>query len=144
MSKVSLCLPEMSKKYGFDFELITYKWPSWVLRQTEKQRIIWAYKILFLDVIFPMSLDRVIYVDADQVVRSDLMDLQRMDIGGRPYAYTPFCDNYKEMDGFRFWKQGFWKTHLRGKPYHIGALYVRFLLSLSLLSLSLPNIRSKK
>jgi hypothetical protein len=122
--KLKKVLPAMAKEYNFDYELITYKWPSWVLRQTEKQRIIWAYKILFLDVIFPMSLDRVIYVDADQVVRSDLMDLQNMDIGGRPYAYTPFCDNYKEMDGFRFWKQGFWQGHLKGKPYHISALYL--------------------
>lgn len=43
---------------------------------------------------------------------------------GAPYGYTPFCDNNKEMDGFRFWNQGFWKSHLRGKPYHISALYV--------------------
>lgn len=28
------------------------------------------------------------------------------------------------MEGFRFWKQGFWKEHLRGKPYHISALFV--------------------
>ena len=43
---------------------------------------------------------------------------------GAPLAYTPFCDNNKDMDGFRFWKQGFWKEHLRGHPYHISALYV--------------------
>ncbi len=43
---------------------------------------------------------------------------------GAPLAYTPFCDNNKDMDGFRFWKQGFWKDHLRGHPYHISALYV--------------------
>lgn len=24
----------------------------------------------------------------------------------------------------RFWEQGYWKSHLRGKPYHISALYV--------------------
>lgn len=47
------------------------------------------------------------------------------DVGqGAPYGYTPFCDNNKEMDGFRFWRTGFWKSHLRGKPYHISALYV--------------------
>lgn len=23
-----------------------------------------------------------------------------------------------------FWKQGYWKNHLRGKPYHISALFV--------------------
>jgi UDP-glucose:glycoprotein glucosyltransferase len=34
------------------------------------------------------------------------------------------CSSRTEMDGFRFWNQGFWKTHLAGKPYHISALYV--------------------
>ena len=28
------------------------------------------------------------------------------------------------MEGFRFWKQGYWKNFLRGLPYHISALYV--------------------
>lgn len=85
-------------------------------------------------------------------------ELYDMDLKGRPLAYTPFCDNNKEMDGYRFWKQvsyqlstnhttavdpiihgrlkmfssclltpvlfpvclkGFWKDHLRGRPYHI-------------------------
>ncbi|KAL0365044.1 UNVERIFIED_CONTAM: UDP-glucose:glycoprotein glucosyltransferase [Sesamum angustifolium] len=67
---------------------------------------------------------KVIFVDADQIVRADMGELYDMDLRGRPLAYTPFCDNNKEMDGYRFWKQGFWKDHLRGKPYHISALYV--------------------
>ncbi|KAL8168345.1 hypothetical protein V2J09_009844 [Rumex salicifolius] len=117
-------IPHMAKEYGFEYELITYKWPSWLHKQKEKQRIVWAYKILFLDVIFPLSLEKVIYVDADQVVRADMGELYDMDIKGRPLAYTPFCDNNREMDGYRFWSQGFWKEHLRGRPYHISALYV--------------------
>lgn len=28
------------------------------------------------------------------------------------------------MDGFRFWKGGYWENHLAGRPYHISALYV--------------------
>ncbi|KAL4183985.1 hypothetical protein AMTRI_Chr11g101090 [Amborella trichopoda] len=117
-------IPHMAEHYGFEYELITYKWPTWLHKQTEKQRIIWAYKILFLDVIFPLSLEKVIFVDADQVVRADMGELYDMDIKGRPLAYTPFCDNNKDMDGYRFWRQGFWRDHLRGKPYHISALYV--------------------
>eukprot|EP00257_Ricinus_communis_P021573 XP_015581097.1 UDP-glucose:glycoprotein glucosyltransferase isoform X1 [Ricinus communis] len=117
-------IPCMAQEYGFEYELITYKWPSWLHKQKEKQRIIWAYKILFLDVIFPLSLEKVIFVDADQVVRADMGELYDMDIKGRPLAYTPFCDNNKDMDGYRFWRQGFWKEHLRGRPYHISALYV--------------------
>ena len=49
----------MAQEYGFEYELITYKWPTWLNKQKEKQRIIWAYKILFLDVIFPLSLEKV-------------------------------------------------------------------------------------
>ncbi|KAI5067704.1 hypothetical protein GOP47_0018232 [Adiantum capillus-veneris] len=117
-------IPHMAKEYGFQYDLVTYKWPTWLHKQTEKQRIIWAYKILFLDVIFPLSLRKVIFVDADQIVRADMGELYDMDLKGRPLAYTPFCDNNKEMDGYRFWNQGFWKDHLRGRPYHISALYV--------------------
>ncbi|XP_024522450.1 UDP-glucose:glycoprotein glucosyltransferase-like isoform X1 [Selaginella moellendorffii] len=117
-------IPHVAVEYGFEYELVTYKWPTWLHKQTEKQRIIWAYKILFLDVIFPLSLKKVIFVDADQIVRADMGELYDMDIKGRPLAYTPFCDNNKDMDGYRFWSQGFWKEHLQGKPYHISALYV--------------------
>ncbi|KAF8411993.1 hypothetical protein HHK36_004552 [Tetracentron sinense] len=98
-------IPHMAQEYSFDYELITYKWPTWLHKQKEKQRIIWAYKILFLDVIFPLSLEKVIFVDADQIIRTDMGELYDMDIKGRPLAYTPFCDNNKDMDGYRFWRQ---------------------------------------
>ena len=54
-------IPHMANEYGFEYELITYKWPTWLHKQKEKQRIIWAYKILFLDVIFPLALEKVYY-----------------------------------------------------------------------------------
>ena len=44
-------------------------------------------------------------MDADQIVRTDMAELYDMDIQGKPLAYTPFCDNNKDMDGFRFWNQ---------------------------------------
>ena len=117
-------LPRFALKYGFEYEYVTYKWPTWLHKQTEKQRIIWAYKLLFLDVMFPLTLNKVIFLDADQVVRADVKELWELDLLGAPYAYTPFCDDNAEVEGFRFWKQGFWKDHLQGKPYHISALYV--------------------
>ncbi|KAJ2017806.1 killer toxin resistant protein [Coemansia sp. S680] len=117
-------VPHMAEEFGFDYEFVTYKWPHWLNHETEKQRTIWGYKILFLDVLFPLSLDRVIFVDADQIVRADLQELTDMDLQGAPYGYTPFCDDRAEIDGYRFWKKGWWKDHLRGKPYHISALYI--------------------
>ncbi len=51
-----------------------------MLLQTEKQRLIWAYKILFLDVLFPLNLRKVIFCDSDQVVRGNMAELWSMDL----------------------------------------------------------------
>lgn len=112
-------IPHLAERYGFQYELVTYKWPSWLRAQKEKQRIIWAYKILFLDVLFPMDLKKVIFVDADQIVRADLQELVDLDLHGAPYGYTPMGDDNTDMEGFRFWKTGYWHDFLQGKPYHI-------------------------
>lgn len=138
-------LPHLAREYNFSYEMVTFKWPHWLRAQTEKQRQIWGYKILFLDVLFPLSLDKVIFVDADQIVRTDMYDLVTYPIpatepssgpetptgagaggggGGAPYAFPPMCSSRPEIEGYRFWNQGYWRTFLRGKPYHISALYV--------------------
>ncbi|KEG13947.1 UDP-glucose:glycoprotein glucosyltransferase [Trypanosoma grayi] len=119
-------VPLLAEHYGFDVGFVTYRWPWWLNKQTEKQRTIWAYKILFLDVLFPLDVERIIFVDADQTVQSDLHELYNMDIGNAPVAYTPFCRRHpnKATTNFRFWDRGFWVDHLRGKPYHISAIYL--------------------
>uniref|UniRef100_A0A673IAN2 UDP-glucose ceramide glucosyltransferase-like 1 n=1 Tax=Sinocyclocheilus rhinocerous TaxID=307959 RepID=A0A673IAN2_9TELE len=117
-------IPYMAEKYDFQYELVQYKWPRWLHQQTEKQRIIWGYKILFLDVLFPLAVDKILFVDADQIVRTDLKELRDFDLEGAPYGYTPFCESRREMDGYRFWKSGYWASHLAGRKYHISALYV--------------------
>ena len=116
--------PQLAQSLGAEVAFVTYKWPNWLRAQTEKQRIIWGYKILFLDVLFPLDVKRIIYIDADQVVRTDLRELAEMDLHGAPYAFTPFCESRKETLGYQFWREGFWKEHLRGRPYHISALFV--------------------
>lgn len=117
-------LPTLAAHYNFEYSLITYKWPHWLRAQSEKQREIWGYKILFLDVLFPTSLDKVIFVDADQIVRTDMYDLVTHDLEGAAYGFTPMCDSRTSMEGFRFWKTGYWANFLHGRPYHISALYV--------------------
>ncbi|XP_063160721.1 UDP-glucose:glycoprotein glucosyltransferase 2 [Candoia aspera] len=117
-------IPHMAEEYGFEYELVQYKWPRWLHQETEKQRLIWGYKILFLDVLFPLAVNKIIFVDADQIVRSDLKELRDINLKGAPYGYTPFCDSRTEMDGYRFWKSGYWASHLGKRKYHISALYV--------------------
>uniref|UniRef100_A0A1X7TRA6 Glucosyltransferase 24 catalytic domain-containing protein n=1 Tax=Amphimedon queenslandica TaxID=400682 RepID=A0A1X7TRA6_AMPQE len=94
-------IPRMAERYGFEYQLVQYKWPCWLHGQTEKQRLTWAYKILFLDVLFPLNIKKIIFVDADQVVRTDMKELLEEPLDGAPYGYTPFCDSRTDMDGFR-------------------------------------------
>jgi len=138
-------LPTLAAEVGFAVSRMTYKWPSWLRAQSEKQRVIWAYKILFLDVFFPKQVERVLFIDADQIVRSDIRELWTTDLQGAVYGFVPFCSTTKnaggmfgswgsaevdirnpETTGFRFWEQGFWQRHLSssGKVYHISALFV--------------------
>eukprot|EP00930_Biecheleria_cincta_P072251 TRINITY_DN5967_c0_g1_i2.p1 TRINITY_DN5967_c0_g1~~TRINITY_DN5967_c0_g1_i2.p1 ORF type:complete len:1690 (-),score=292.49 TRINITY_DN5967_c0_g1_i2:441-5483(-) len=117
-------IPKLSERYNFKYDFVTYKWPSWLNPQSEKQRLIWAYKILFLDVLFPQGVPKIIFIDADQVVRADVRELWDIDLKGNVYGFTPMGDTNPATEGFRFWKQGYWKGHLGEKPYHISALFV--------------------
>ncbi|KAH3745546.1 UDP-glucose:glycoprotein glucosyltransferase 1 [Pelomyxa schiedti] len=120
-------IPSLAKHYGFEYELVTYKWPAWLFPQTEKMRLIWGYKVLFLDVLFPINLKKVIFMDSDQVARADMKELMELDLHGAPIGMTPFCygeNKREETAGFRFWDTGYWHEHLNGKPYHISALFV--------------------
>ena len=102
----------MAERIGCEVEFVTYKWPEWLRGQSEKQRIIWGYKILFLDVLFPLNVKKIIYVDADQVIRGDLKELRDMDLKGAPYGYTPMCSSNEATLGFQFWNQGFCKYRI--------------------------------
>merc|ERR550537_2138005 len=86
-------LPSMAEQVGFEYALVQYQWPSWLHKQTNKQRIIWGYKILFLDVMFPLHLKKIVYIDADQVVNADVAELWDMPLsGGAAVGMTPFCN----------------------------------------------------
>ncbi|KAI5958313.1 KRE5 [Candida theae] len=118
-------VPLLVKEYGIEIELVTYKWPNFLRKQSTRQREIWAYKILFLDVLFPQDLDRVVFIDADQICRTDLGELVNMDLEGAPYGFTPMCESNQATEGFRFWKSGYWSEVLQDDlKYHISALFV--------------------
>lgn len=118
-------LPILADNYGFEYEFVSYKWPLWLRQQKKKFRQVWGYKILFLDVLFPNQLEKVIFVDADQIARVDLQELVDTDLKGKVYGFPPMCDSREETEGYRFWKQGYWKNVLKNDlVYHISALFV--------------------
>jgi UDP-glucose:glycoprotein glucosyltransferase len=117
-------LSKLSQVYDFDYEFVWYKTPRFMPSETSQERRIWAYKILYLDVLFPVSVKRVIYIDSDDVVRSDLNELMQLDMNGAPYGFTPFCEDRPDMEEYRFWNDGYWRDILNGQRYHISALFV--------------------
>lgn len=115
----------LAGRYHFEVEFISYKWPLWLRQQRDLKRTVWAYKILFLDVLFPSNIERVIFVDADQVARTDLKELMTLDLEGAPYGFPPMCESRDETAGLRFWRTGYWVDVLKEDlRYHISALYV--------------------
>lgn len=68
--------------------MVTYKWPTWLHKQSDKQRIIWAYKILFLDVLFPLDIKRIIFCDSDQIIRTDMVRLVFMSVSASVHGHA--------------------------------------------------------
>jgi len=66
----------------------------------------------------------VIFIDADQVVRADVRELWDTNLHGKVYGFVPMGNTNPDLEGFRFWKQGYWKSHLGDLSYHISALFV--------------------
>ena len=121
---LKLSLPLMSRKYNFTYDLIAYNWPFWLRKPAEKQKLVLANKILFLDALFPLDLDRVIFVAPDVLVRSDLMELMNLDLDEAPLGLVPICNSRKEADSLRFWRTNPWKEHLDGNWWHSTSLMV--------------------
>ena len=59
-------------------------------------------QILFLDVLFPLNVRKIIFVDADQVVRTDLMDLMNLDLGGAPTVSRHSATAERRWKAFAF------------------------------------------
>ncbi|CAE6970800.1 ggtA [Symbiodinium sp. CCMP2592] len=115
---------DLSKqRYNFKYDFVTYKWPSWLNPQSMPPRRE-AAADMGIQVLFPQDVPKIIFIDADQVVRADVKELWDLDLKGNVYGFVPMGDTNPDTEGFRFWKQGYWKSHLGGKPYHISALFV--------------------
>lgn len=80
-------LHKLSTKYNSEYEFIGYKWPEWLHPETSLLNKKMGYKILFLDVLFPIKVSRIIYIDSKSVIRGDVSELNKLDIGEHPYAF---------------------------------------------------------
>jgi len=84
---------------------------------------IWTRSSLLM-LVSPACCSSSVLIGIDQIVRTDMQELVDLDLQDHVYGYPPMGNDRLEMEGFRFWKTGYWKEALRGRPYHISALYV--------------------
>lgn len=68
--------------------------------------MVFAHRALFLDMIFPKEVTRVISLDCDQIIREDIKELWDLDLLGNPHGFVPFCEGNREMEDLHFWTHG--------------------------------------
>ncbi|KAH3684201.1 hypothetical protein WICPIJ_004844 [Wickerhamomyces pijperi] len=118
-------LPTLAENYGFEYELISFKWPVGLKSAPDRQTEFWSYKFLFLDLLFDLDLDRVIYISPDQTILHDLKELVELDLEGSPYAFPLIGEGRVETDKHKFWDLGWWRDYLEGKyNFHSTSIFV--------------------
>lgn len=94
---LSLCFKKrisiLSKQYKFNYNLIHYKWLNFLKKQKKIEKSISGYKILFLDLIFPKKIKKIIFINPDLFLKDDVKNLIELDLGGAPYGFVPSCES---------------------------------------------------
>jgi hypothetical protein len=114
-----LDLQKLSAILRFEYEFVSYKLPSWMYPQRAHSSLAMAYKVLFLDVLLPRCVPRVIVQDADQIIRVNLAELADLDLDNKVYGLTPFCSDKLEAERFAYWRHpgSYWHRFLKGRSY---------------------------
>ena len=109
-------LYKLSNEKDLDIAFLDYSMPIWLRPQTEYENLVRLYKVLFLDVLFPLDISRVIFIDPSFKVETDLMELMNMDLGEAAIGLSSFCDSNARNETYneRFWTNGFWNNFLNG------------------------------
>jgi UDP-glucose:glycoprotein glucosyltransferase len=104
--------------------VVRYEWPHWVESLPERARATSLSRLLFLDLMLPLDVERVISFEPGMVLRGDVAELLRLDMGGAPCAFVPFPRaETKEMNSTVFWGRGFWRNLNLSRHYR-GAVFV--------------------
>eukprot|EP00347_Sterkiella_histriomuscorum_P010383 403376512 len=125
-------LQNMQNFYKFQVKFIQYKWPQVLFKDLQNKRQIYAYMVLFLDLMIPdEEIDRLIIMDVDQIVKRDISELAfDIDLNGKPIAMVPHCNSQSSFDQSPFWLETLIK---QGKQYYFSGIIL----------LDLPLFRQK-
>ncbi|CDW81437.1 udp-glucose:glycoprotein glucosyltransferase [Stylonychia lemnae] len=115
-------LASLQQTLNFGYEFIYYQWPQALYKDFQSKRQIYGSMILFLDLIFTdPGIERIIYMDADQIVKTDLKILWETDLDQKPYALVPHCNAEKSFEKSPFWFETLSKND---KDYYFSGVFV--------------------
>lgn len=122
---------------SFSWQVVTYNWPSWLNSLPKYSSRLMAMKVLFLDVMMPAEVSRIVYLAPGQIVRGDITRLLTASLEGRPYGMVPICAGESASQSAasaRFWEYGYWRVQLQGgmRAYHSTSVILADLASIRL------------
>jgi len=122
--KFKSMIASMALKFGFEYHLLSYSWPGWIRGQGDKWKAASLMKLVFLDVLLPLNLERIIFIEPGFIIRTDLKELINLNLDNFPYAFVELCNSKPEMSSFQPSKANFWKDFLKNRTYHISSLFI--------------------
>jgi hypothetical protein len=99
---------------------LRYEWPVWVRSVLDKARASAVSPLLFLDLMMPLDINRVIVIEPGYLVSGDVAELVRMDLRSCPCGFIPFpLQTPIDFKGVKFWERDVWpwknfSRHFRG------------------------------
>lgn len=95
-----------NNNFNANIKLVRYEWPNWLRPQRYYSRKLDASRILFLDVMFPSYVDKIIYMTPT----STPIDPEGLLTLKTKQAFSLF-----KMDGSGYWDEGYWEKNLKSK-----------------------------
>ncbi|QLQ81697.1 hypothetical protein HG537_0F04580 [Torulaspora globosa] len=97
-------------------QFVRYAWPAWLRPQRLSDKRMDLFKILFLDVMFPREISRILYMDPEST------PINPFELYSQPAGTSPLA--MFEATGSGYWQEGYWATKLAQtkKPFHTARL----------------------
>lgn len=111
-------------------KFVKYEWPRWIRPQRYYSRKMDISRFLFLDVLFPSDIEKVVYMNLDKA--DGLLDPEgiiRSETKKAPFSMF-------KMEGDGYWNYGYWEKRLKNNGYSFYSTDPAFLIDLE-------EIRSK-
>lgn len=114
---------ENNELLGAHINMLKYNWPNWLRPQRFRYRKMQVSKLLFIDVLFPSSIEQVIYMSplGEPFDPIALLD----ENSSKKTSFSLF-----KMTGHGYWEEGYWEKMLRDHGLSFYSISPGFLINL--------------